>query len=138
TGTYGEKLSIYTMDNNTLTANRTLLTTINVTSTAYQEYIVYFPANTTDDYFAFSFDDEGMAKYIFLDDIYYEDAPPCKPIEDHTIQISNAYKTGFTVNWQDLYNTTQVAYEVEVRESGWPGSYGADFMTTTAVVLILI
>src|SRR5690554_4602384 len=131
--TYGQKLSIYSMDNNTLTANRTLLTTINVTSTAYQEYIVYFPANTTDDYFAFSFDDEGMAKYIFLDDIYYEDAPPCKPIEDHTVQITNVDKTGFTVDWQDIYNANPVAYEVEVRETGVPGSAGAAFLTTTAV-----
>src|SRR5690554_2554704 len=133
TGTYGQKLSIYSMDDNTVTANRTLLTTIDVNSVAYQEYIVYFPANTTDDYFAFSFDNESMTKYIYIDDIYYEDAPPCKPIEDYTIQISNADKTGFTVNWQDLYNTTQVAYEVEVRESGAPGSAGAAFMTTTAV-----
>src|SRR5690554_96535 len=129
----GQKLSIYSMDDNTATANKTLLQTIDVPSTAYQEFIVYFPANTTDDYFAFSFDNESMTKYIYIVDIYYEDAPPCKPIEDYAIQISNADKTGFTVNWQDLYNTTQVAYEVEVRESGAPGSAGAAFMTTTAV-----
>src|SRR5690554_2431498 len=133
TGSYGEKLSIYSMAGNYPGAAKTLLKIVNVTSNSYEEYIVYFPPNTTDDYFAFSFDYEGMSKYIFLDDIYYEDAPDCKPIEAHTIQITNIDKDKFDVSWLDLYNTNPVAYEVEVRDTGAPGTAGAVFTTTTAV-----
>lgn len=133
TGNYGEKLSIYSMDGNTASATKTLIKTVNVSSTAYKEYIVYLPINTTDDYFAFSFDEENMTKYIFIDDIYYEDAPSCRPIEESTIAISNVSKNSFDVSWQDIYNLNQMAYEVEVRTSGNPGTPGAIYSTVTAV-----
>ncbi|WCM41543.1 fibronectin type III domain-containing protein [Flavobacterium sp. CBA20B-1] len=133
TGNYGEKLSIYSMNGNTASATKTLIKTVNVSSTAYQEYIVYLPISTTDDYFAFSFDNESMSKYIFIDDIYYEDAPSCRPIEESTIAISNVSKNSFDVSWQDIYNLNQMAYEVEVRTSGNPGTPGAIYSTVTAV-----
>src|SRR5690606_8517421 len=53
--------------------------------------------------------------------------------EDDTIQITNKDKDKFNVSWLDLYNTNPVAYEVEVRETGAPGTPGAIFTTTTAV-----
>ncbi|WCM43491.1 fibronectin type III domain-containing protein [Flavobacterium sp. CBA20B-1] len=133
TGNYGEKLSIYSMNGNTASATKTLIKTVNVSSTAYQEYIVYLPISTTDDYFAFSFDNESMSKYIFIDDIYYEDAPSCRPIEESTIAISNVSKNSFDVSWQDIYNLSQMAYEVEVRTSGNPGTPGAIYSTVTAI-----
>src|SRR5690554_1370316 len=130
---YTPILNIYSMNGNTIMATKTLVKSIPLKSTSYEEFIVYFPI-TTDDYFAFSF--EGtQSDYIniYLDDIYYEDAPDCKPIDDDTIQITNIEKDKFNVSWLDLYNTNPVAYEVEVRETGAPGTSGAAFTTTTAV-----
>lgn len=133
TGTYGQKLNIYSMDGNTASANKTLLKTVVVPSTSYTEFIVYLPLSTTDDYFAFGFDDEAMTKYIFIDNIYYEDAPNCRPIDDATITTTNVGKNSFTVSWQDLFNLNPMAYEVEVRTTGNPGTAGAAFVGTTAV-----
>src|SRR5690606_8137988 len=78
TGTYyADSLHIYTMDGVTGSSNRTLIETVVLSSTAsWQEYIVYLPV-TTDDYFAFSFEEEsGKDTQIYLDDVYYEDIPP--------------------------------------------------------------
>ena len=132
--TYGQKLSIYSMNGNTAGATKTLIKTVTVPSTSYVEFIVYLPLATTDDYFAFSFDEEqGLSKYIFIDDIYYEDAPNCRPIDDATIKIANVGKNSFTISWQDLYNANPMAYEVEVRTTGNPGTAGAVFVGTTAI-----
>ncbi|MBA5793428.1 MULTISPECIES: glycine-rich protein, partial [unclassified Flavobacterium] len=129
---YSPKFEIYTMDGNTVTANKTLLKTINLT-TNYTEYIVYLPVSTTDDYFAFSFDRVGAASYVYLDDVYYEDAPSCRPIDDDAIKITNVSKNSVDISWQDLFNFNPVAYEVEVRATGNPGTPGAAFIGTTAV-----
>ncbi|KAA5532954.1 choice-of-anchor J domain-containing protein, partial [Paenimyroides baculatum] len=133
---YTPNLKIYTMSGNTATAaaTKTLVKSIPLTHDTYKEYIVYFPI-TTDDYFAFSFEhtDPSQYPYLYLDDIYYEDAPACKPIEDSTIKVTNIGKSSFTVSWQDLFNTTQMAYQVEVRTTGNPGTPGAVFNGTTAV-----
>ena len=64
------------MNGTTSSATKTLVTTINLPDNAsWDEYIVYLP-QTTDDYFAFSFDQGSATNYTFLDDIYYEDIPP--------------------------------------------------------------
>ncbi len=132
-GSYSTNLYIYSMDGTTAGAKKTLLKTINVPSTSYTEFIVYFPPNTTDDYFAFGFDEEGLSKYIFIDDIYYEDAPSCRPVEASTFVISAIDKNKFTLKWTDIYNMSPVAYDVEVRATGNPGTPGAAFTATTAV-----
>ena len=131
---YIPKLSIYTMNSNSGLATKTLVKSIPITSTTYTEYIVYFPI-TTDDYFAFSFEHTVGSEFpaVYLDDIYYEDAPSCKPIETNTIKVTDIGKTNFKVSWQDLYNLNPVAYEVEVRATGNPGTPGAAFIGTTAV-----
>src|SRR5690606_36638655 len=99
---------------------------------AWQEYVVYFPSNTTDDYFAFSFEDESQTKYIFIDDVYYEDAPTCKPIDAGSVKIDSITKNSFMVSWKDPFNNGSLEYEVEVRETGNPGDPGAAFTGTTA------
>src|SRR5690606_24369219 len=114
------------------TATKTLVKTIPLT-TAWKEYIVYFPATSTDDYFAFVSEATSGYADIYIDDIYYEDAPACKPIEDGTIKVTNIGKNSFTVSWQDLFNANPMAYEVEVRTTGNPGTPGAVFNGTTAV-----
>ena len=134
TTSYTPNLAIYTMNGNTATATKTLVKSIPLTSTTYAEYIVYFPV-TTDDYFAFSFEHTSPSEYpyLYLDDIYYEDAPSCKPVETNTIKLTNIGKNSFTISWQDLYNLSPMAYEVEVRASGNPGTPGAAFIGTTAI-----
>ncbi len=72
-------IEIYSLSSNTLTASKTLIETITLsTSKAWEEFTVILP-NTTDDYFAFSFPIVQIAKgpyyYLYLDDIYYEDIP---------------------------------------------------------------
>ena len=130
---YNNMLEILTADSNLPGATYTVLDTINVDQTVYQEFVVYFP-QTTDDYFAFRLVHNGTttASGLYIDDVYYEDAPTCKPIDIKNIQINNVDKNSFDVSWLDLYNTT-VAYEVEVRETGTPGTAGAAFTTTTGI-----
>src|SRR5690606_3084179 len=70
---------------------------------------------------------------VYLDDIYYEDMPSCVPIDDTFIKVSNIGKDNLKVSWTDNYNANGVAYEVEVRSSGAPGTPGAEFKATTAV-----
>lgn len=134
TTSYTPNLKIYSMNNNTASATKTLIKAIPLTSTTYKEYTVYLPV-TTDDYFAFSFEhtNPGEYPYLYLDDIYYEDSPSCRPIDDATITTTNVGKNSFTVSWQDLFNFNPMAYEVEVRTTGNPGTAGAAFVGTTAV-----
>src|SRR5690606_16682382 len=63
---------VYRMDGNTAQSSKTLIQKIDLT-TNWEEFIVPLPANTTDDYFAFSFERDNSAPYVYLDDIYYED-----------------------------------------------------------------
>src|SRR5690606_13052337 len=79
----GFDFALYSMNENTATAAKTLLKTIPLTAT-WTEYIVYIPANTTDDYFAFVSNSTSGTLEVYLDDIYYEDAPNCRPIDDAT------------------------------------------------------
>lgn len=130
---YLTSFEVYSMDGNYIGANKTLLSTINLTTT-WQEYIVYFPVNTTDDYFAFSFPNQplqNLTLYANIDDINYEDIPSCVDIDVNNITVNKITKTGFTVNWKDNYNNG-AAYEVEVRtDNALPGTPGAIYNTTT-------
>src|SRR5690606_10622551 len=128
--TYATNLSIYTFESQNPFGAKTLVKTINVPSASYTEYVVYFPANTTHDHFAFSFDDEAITKYIFIDDVYYEDLPACVEVPEENITIDKLTKEGFTVNWTDPFNNG-ASYEIEVRDSGSPGTPGALYSTTT-------
>lgn len=120
---------IYRLNGNTATATKTLIQEITVT-TEWTEYIVYLP-NTTDDYFAFSFDRVGTSSpYVYLDDIYYEDAPTCIPVTN--VQISDIDKNTAKVTWEDLLNIPGITYKVEVRTTGNPGTAGAVFTANTA------
>src|SRR5690606_17542574 len=126
--------SIYRMNGNTASSTKTLVKSFSLTSTTYTEFIVYLPI-TTDDYFAFGFEHNSSSEYpaVYLDDIYYEDAPSCRPIDDATISVTNVGKNSFAVSWQDLYNINPMAYEVEVRTTGNPGTPGAAFIDTTGI-----
>jgi len=125
-------LDVYTMNGNTSAATKTLAKSVALT-TNWVEYIVYFPVGTTDDYFAFVSAANGISADIYIDDIYYEDAPDCKPIEDSTIKVTNVSKNQATITWQDLFNANPVAYEVEVRATGNPGTPGAAFIGITPI-----
>lgn len=127
-------LVVYSMDGNTAASTRTLLKSFSLLGTGYAEYIVYLPV-TTDDYFAFAIEHASPGDFpsIYIDDVYYEDAPDCRPIDDATIKISNVGKNSFTISWQDLFNLSPMAYEVEVRATGNPGTPGAAFIGTTAI-----
>lgn len=133
---YVPKLEIFTMNGTTATATKTLVHEVPVTFT-YSEYIVYLP-NTTDDYFAFSFDRVGTASYVYIDDVYYEDAPSCIPVT--SVSISNVEKFTASVSWQPTLTTATATYSWELRTSGLPGS-GAEGLaqsgTTAAGVTTL-
>src|SRR5690606_37993776 len=121
-----------TADSNLPGATYTVLDTINVSQTVYQEFVVYFP-QTTDDYFAFRLVHNGTttASGLYIDDVYYEDAPICKPINVKDIQLSNILKNAIDISWADHFNTNAI-YHVEVRETGDPGDPGAAFIGVTA------
>jgi len=133
TGTNPQILEVFTSNGTTSAANFTVLDTIMVSGTTYQEYTIYLP-QTTDDYFGFNLPHNGTtsAGTVHIDDVYYEDTPACKPILSNNITISKVLKDGATISWTDLMNVSGVAYQVEVRESGNPGDPGAGFVGTTA------
>src|SRR5690606_3527280 len=122
---------------NTASATKTLVEEVTL-STEFEEFIVYLP-NTTDDYFAFSFDRVGTsASYVYLDDIYYEDAPSCIPVT--SITVSNVFKFNADVSWTPTLTTATATYTWELRTSGDPGSGAAGLVqsgTTAAGVTSL-
>lgn len=70
-------IEIYKLDDNTASANKTLIEAVPlIDSGDWEEYTVVLPA-TTDDYFAISFPEIGSYDYgeFVIDDIYYEDIP---------------------------------------------------------------
>lgn len=130
TASYVPKFEIYTLDGTTATANKTLVQEV-ILSTDYNEYIVYLP-NTTDDFFAFSFDKGGTtASYVYLDDVYYEDAPSCIPVT--SITIDEVLKHDATLSWSPTITTSNATYTWELRTSGNPGS--ADGLVQTGTTL---
>lgn len=119
TASYVPKFEIYTLNGTTATATKTLVQEVTL-STDYNEYIVYLP-NTTDDYFAFSFDRGGTtASYVYLDDVYYEDAPSCIPVT--SITIDEVLKHDATLSWTPTLTTSNATYTWELRTSGDPGT----------------
>lgn len=133
TGTNPQILEVFTSNGTTSAANFTVLDTILVSGTTYQEYIVYLP-QTTDDYFGFNLPHNGttIAGTVHIDDVYYENTPSCKPVLSKDITISNVSKNGTVISWIDHMNLNSVSYMVEVRETGNPGDPGAAFIGTTA------
>ncbi len=126
-------LEVFTSNGTTSAANFTVLDTILVSGTTYQEYTIYLP-QTTDDYFGFNLPHNGTtsAGTVHIDDVYYENTPACKPVLSDNIIISKVLKDGATISWTDLMNISGVSYQVEVRETGNPGDPGASFIGTTA------
>ncbi|WCM41013.1 glycine-rich protein [Flavobacterium sp. CBA20B-1] len=121
------QFEVYTMDGTSTTATKTLLQgTIPLTNT-WQEFVIPLPV-TTDDYFAFSFERNGGAAYVYLDDIYYEDLSPCSA--PGNIQSSAITQTAATISWDFSLATGITGYEYEVRTSGNPGS-GANGLVVT-------
>jgi len=123
------KFEVYSLDGPTLTANRTLIQRVDLTTT-WQEYIVALPV-TTDDYFAFSFDrDPGTSAYTYLDDIYYEDLTTCLFPSKLAVDSSTITTTSAVVSWTPLANSQATSYGYEVRTSGAPGS-GSNGLVTS-------
>src|SRR5690606_32028606 len=111
---FTQNVEVYTMDGNTATATKTLLQgSIPLTDT-WQEFIIPLP-NTTDDYFAFSFDSQGGLAYVHLDDVYYEDLSPC--MYPGNIEAINITATGATINWDQSLASAVTGYEYEVRDA---------------------
>jgi len=133
TSTSPQILEVFTANGTTSAANFTVLDTITINSTTYQEYTVYLP-HTTDDFFGFNLPHNGttIAGTVHIDDVYYENTPSCKPILSKDIIISNVSKNGAAISWIDIMNLSSVSYMVEVRETGNPGDPGASFIGTTA------
>ncbi|MBA5792856.1 MULTISPECIES: fibronectin type III domain-containing protein, partial [unclassified Flavobacterium] len=121
----GNYLEVFTSDGNTDVATFTVIDTIKVDHVGYKEYAVVFP-KTTDDYFGFRlvYSGETASSDINIDDVYYEDAPTCKPIYKKNVIVNKVSKNSIDLSWTDDFNMN-VQYEVEVRTSGDPGTPGA-------------
>ena len=127
------KLEVVRANGNTATSTFTVLATYDINHTTFEEYIVILPV-TTDDYFGFRLAHNGgtASSTIYIDDVNYEKAPTCKPID--TVNLDNITKNSVEVSWIDPHNGS-VPYEVEIREAsdiGLPGDPGAVFNTVTA------
>ncbi len=128
------KLEVVRANGNTATSTFTVLATYDINHTTFEEYIVILPAGTTDDYFGFRLAHNGgtALSTIYIDDVNYEKAPTCKPID--TVNLDNITKNSVEVSWIDPHNGS-IPYEVEIREAsdiGLPGDPGAVFNTVTA------
>src|SRR5690554_6685725 len=129
-------LEIYSMDDNSSTATKTLIQSIPLLSTnkyTWIEYIIPLPA-TDDDYFAFSLSTPSGKNYLsaFLDEIYYEDLSPC--FFPMNIEVSDITANEATISWDPSIDGNVTGYEYEIRTSGDPGSGAtglADSGTTT-------
>src|SRR5690606_6861142 len=62
----------------------------------------------------FSFEEESLTKYIFIDDVYYEDLSPCAA--PGKIGAINITATGATINWDKSLATGVTGYDWEVRD----------------------
>src|SRR5690606_21123519 len=129
-------IEVYSMDDNTASATKTLLQTINVSNLptySWTEFIVPLPA-TTDDYFAFVFPEMGSSGYgtLYMDDIYYEDLMDCA--FPTGITVSNITTTSAAVAWMASLDPNATSYEYEIVDaSGTVVSSG----TTTSTSLPL-
>lgn len=114
------KFELYTMDGTTSTATKTLLQGNIPLTDSWQEFIFPLPV-TTDDYLAFSFERDGGAAYVYLDDIYYEDIETCfHPVD---VTFTNITQVGADISWTPSPQSTGgTGYEYEIRTSGAPGS----------------
>src|SRR5690606_32020873 len=129
-------IEIYSMDDNTSTATKTLIQSIPMLSanlSSWVEYIIPLPA-TDDDYFAFSFSTPSGKNYWYgyLDEIYYEDLSPC--FFPMNIEASDITANEATISWDPSIDGNVTGYEYEIRTSGEPGSGAtglADSGTTT-------
>ena len=124
-------LEVITADSNVASAKFTVIDTIVVNHTKYQEYKILLP-QTTDDYFGFRMVHNGTTSTsdVNIDDVYYEDAPFCKPVYKENIVVNKVSKNSIQISWIDNFNSG-VPYEIEVRTAGDPGTPGATALVTT-------
>src|SRR5690606_35416355 len=108
-----QKFEVYRMDGTTSSATKTLLQGNIPLTTSWQEFIIPLP-NTTDDYFAFSFNRDGGASYVYLDDIYYEDVSSC--IFPIGLNVSNIGETSVDVSWNASIAPGVTGYYYEVHD----------------------
>lgn len=133
-------LEIVRANGTTSAATITVLQTIVVNHTSYEEYIVPLPT-TTDDYFGFRLvhNNTTSAIDINIDDVFYEDLETCMyPIN---IDVSNFTQTGADISWTaSPASVGGTGYEYEIRSSGAPGSgaTGLEATATTANLSVTI
>src|SRR5690606_11357226 len=115
TGIIGTAMRVYSLDGKTSTAAQTLIQTIPLKTTGWQEYIVPLPV-TTDDYFAIAFyGAPSQYPNIYIDDVYYEDLSPC--IFPLGIDVTNVTTTTANISWDASTATGVTGYEYEVRDA---------------------
>src|SRR5690606_28015761 len=103
------------LDGKTSTAAQTLIQTIPLKTTGWQEYIVPLPV-TTDDYFAIAFyGAPSQYPNIYIDDVYYEDLSPC--IFPIGIDVTNITTTTADISWNASLASGVTGYDWEVRDA---------------------
>ncbi|WCM41012.1 glycine-rich protein [Flavobacterium sp. CBA20B-1] len=122
-------LQIVRSDGTSASSTFTIIQSIVVNHTGYQEYIVPIPA-TTDDYFGFRLAHNGAtaAVDINIDDVYYEDFDTC--LYPTGVTVSNITQTSADISWTGSTSSSVTAYQYEVRSSGVPGSGAAGLGAT--------
>src|SRR5690606_2281043 len=115
TGIIGTEIRVYRLDGKTSTAAQTLIQTIPLKTTGWQEYIVPLPV-TTDDYFAIAFyGAPSQYPNIYIDDVYYEDLSPC--IFPIGIDVTNITTTTADISWNASLASGVTGYDWEVRDA---------------------
>ncbi|WP_177205776.1 glycine-rich protein, partial [Paenimyroides ummariense] len=114
-------LQIVRSNGTTSSATFTVIQSIVVNHTGYQEYIVPLPV-TTDDYFGFRLAHNGSTATvdINIDDVYYEDLDTC--LYPTAVTTANITQTTADISWTASTSSSVTAYQYEVRSSGAPGS----------------
>lgn len=78
---------------------------------SYTEYVVQLPnQNETDDFFAFKLAASENARYVYIDDVFYEDIPACSDVLFNTVSVSSVTNNSAVLNWSSVATNFDIEY----------------------------
>ncbi len=115
--TNAEILIVGTISNPTDPATFTPRDTINTLTAAYQEFIVSFADyGGTDQHIAFRHGNSGVTRYVYIDDIFWEEIPACPTPQG--LLASDVTTTGATLSWDSVASAQSYLVEYRVGTTG--------------------
>ena len=125
-----QDLEIGTLDDNTATANFSVLQTVDI-GTTYQKYTVDFSSYTgTDQYIAFRRLNTSTFTYVYLDNIVWELIPSC--VNPTGGIVSNITSSSVQLDWTAPSTGTPTGYDVYYNISNVPPT-GTTTPTVTGI-----